>query len=210
MEKKRVFSVSIVLAILIFLSGCAGFGSKVKSFQHDVVGVGFNVQFYDNSGDRILTVDGEKISVNTNFNEVLSVDSDGNKTHSYENSSVITITCDGKEILQTGNTVIFAEHGLEPLLDFNLPEEIQSSDQGGDGYIAVIDRFINKYKNYFGKPKVVVISSQLGVPIVAYGGSDVYYEIPDDLPKTTILHIDGKALYIHRANFIICDTELIQ
>lgn len=60
MEKKRVFSVSIVLAILIFLSGCAGFGSKVKSFQHDVVGVGFNVQFYDNSGDRILTVDGEK------------------------------------------------------------------------------------------------------------------------------------------------------
>lgn len=60
MKKKCSLFVSIVLVISIFLSGCAGFGSKVKSFQHDVVGVGFNVQFYDNSGDRILAVDGEK------------------------------------------------------------------------------------------------------------------------------------------------------
>ena len=66
------------------------------------------------------------------------------------------------------------------------------------------------YKNYFGKSQVVLIQSQLGVPICAYSGDDVYWEIKEDLPKTTKLMIDGKALYIHRANFQIIDTELIQ
>jgi hypothetical protein len=49
----------------------------------------------------------------------------------------------------------------------------------------------------------------MGVPICAYSGESVYWEIPDDLPKTTKLSIDGKALYIHRANFTIIDTALI-
>ena len=43
-----------------------------------------------------------------------------------------------------------------------------------------------------------------------YGGDKVYYEIPDDLPKMTKLSIDGKALYIHRANYIIIDTDMIE
>ena len=55
----------------------------------------------------------------------------------------------------------------------------------------------DRYKNMFGKARVVVIKSQLGQPIVAYSGADVYWEIPDDLPKFTKLMIDGKALYIH-------------
>lgn len=74
----------------------------------------------------------------------------------------------------------------------------------------MIDKVINDYKNYFGTPKVVVISSQLGVPICAYGGKSVYWEIPDDLPKTTYLSIDGNPLYLHRVNYIILDTTLIK
>lgn len=69
---------------------------------------------------------------------------------------------------------------------------------------------LNKYKNMFGKARVVVIKSQLGQPIVAYSGEDVYWEIPDDLPKFTKLMIDGKALYIHRANFQIIDKSLLE
>ena len=46
--------------------------------------------------------------------------------------------------------------------------------------------------------------------IVAYSGEDVYWEIPDDLPKFTKLMIDGKALYIHRANFQIIDKSLLE
>ena len=57
--------------------------------------------------------------------------------------------------------------------------------------------------------RVVVIKSQLGQPIVAYSGDEVYWKIPKDLPKMTKLMIDGKALYIHRANFQIIDTALL-
>lgn len=56
---------------------------------------------------------------------------------------------------------------------------------------------------------IVVISSQLGVPIAVYQGNSVGYEIPDDLPKFTKLTIDGKALYIHRANYMIIDKDAL-
>ena len=65
------------------------------------------------------------------------------------------------------------------------------------------------YQNYFGKAIVVVIQSQLGDPICAYSGNDVYWEVSEDLPKTTKLVVDGKALYIHRANFQIVDKALL-
>lgn len=68
---------------------------------------------------------------------------------------------------------------------------------------------MNDYKNFFGKGQVVVIQSQLRVPVCVYSGDDVYWEVRDDLPKTTKLMIDGKALYIHRANFQIIDKALI-
>lgn len=61
----------------------------------------------------------------------------------------------------------------------------------------------------FGKSRVVVIQSQLGDPICAYSGDSVFYEVCEDLPKTTKLSVDGKALYIHRANFQIIDTSLL-
>lgn len=34
-------------------------------------------------------------------------------------------------------------------------------------------------------------------------------EVPDDLPKTTRLNIDGKAVYVHRANVDIIPVELL-
>ena len=37
----------------------------------------------------------------------------------------------------------------------------------------------------------------------------MYWEVCEDLSKTTKLMIDGKALYIHRANFQIFDKELL-
>jgi hypothetical protein len=69
------------------------------------------------------------------------------------------------------------------------------------------------YYRYFldkiGKSKVIVISSQLGIPIGVYQGNSVYVEIPEDLPKMTLLNIDGKALYISRATYEIFDAELL-
>lgn len=56
---------------------------------------------------------------------------------------------------------------------------------------------------------MVIIQSQLGNPICVYSGDDVAWDIPKNLPKTTMVTIDGKVLYIHRANFSIVDMRLI-
>ena len=101
------------------------------------------------------------------------------------------------------------QNGLEPEVDFSL-DEVNSSGGNGITDNAALARVLNRYKNDFGKSRVVVIKSQLGQPIVAYSGEDVYWEIPDDLPKFTKLMIDGKALYIHRANFQIIDKSLLE
>ena len=120
----------------------------------------------------------------------------------------ITITIDGREMLSCGDTIIFAEEGMEKDVDFTL-ENIQSNSNGSFSEYTSVARFVNNYKNMIGKPMVVIIESQMGAPIAVYSGNDVYYEVCENLPKTTKLMIDGKALYIHRANFKIIDKTLI-
>ena len=105
-------------------------------------------------------------------------------------AAVITITIDGKEIESCGDTCVFVQNGLEPKVDFSL-DEVNSNGGNGITDNAALARVLNRYKNDFGKSRVVVIKSQLGQPIM------------------TKLMVDGKALYIHRANYQIIDKDLL-
>ena len=122
-------------------------------------------------------------------------------------SSVITLNIDGSQMLTCGDTCIFYEKGLEPDYDFSLEEINSESDSITDA--PIITGIVNKVKNRFGKPVVVIIKSQTGVPIYAFSGRKVTWSIPADLPKFTKLMVDGRALYLHRANFQIIDKDLI-
>ena len=163
---------------------------------------------YDNYGNQTLKTSGKKISITGNKIETTSYGSDGRAVTGYDLSSVITITIDGKEIESCGDTCVFVQKGLQPEVDFSL-DEISSDNGNGITDNAALARVLNRYKNDFGKSRVVVIKSQLGQPIAAFSGDDVYWEIPDDLPKMTKLMVDGKALYIHRANYQIIDKNLL-
>lgn len=105
--------------------------------------------------------------------------------------------------------MVFAEKGLTPDVDFKSPDVIDSTASGLSDNTAIAG-VVNRYSNLFGKSRIVVIQSQMGDPICAYSGNEVYWKVCDDLPKTTKLMIDGKALYIHRANFQIIDKALLQ
>lgn len=203
---KKIVAMVLTLLLLLNLCGCAMLNSQMSDLKGSLIGNEFNIEFYDNNGIGYLTVVGHKVDVEGVTVETESVNEDGEKTTNYELSSVISITVDGSNMEQVGNTVIFEENGLNKITDFELPEEIIASG----GTFTALDRQINAYKNMFGTSKIVVISSQLGVPISVYGGESVYWEVPDDLPKMTKLNIDGKALYIHRANYIILDTKLLK
>ena len=206
--KKRVISIITIVVMLFSLSGCSMLESKINDLKGNLVGNGYDIYTYDNYGEKVLETSGDKISITGNKTETTSYDSDGSKITGYDLSSVITITIDGAEIQSCGDTCIFEQDGLNAEVNFT-QEVIDSQTDGSLDENTAIARFINRYKNMFGKSRVVVIKSQLGQPITAYSGDDVYWEIPDDLPKMTKLMIDGKALYIHRANFQIIDKALL-
>lgn len=209
MKKGKVLILTLLSALLITLSGCAQFQSTLNELQGNLVGVSFTMETYDNYGQLTLTAKGDKIKLTGNKIEEMIATDDGWVRH-YEMSSVMTVTIDGKEMETCGDTVIFAEKGLEKAMDFTTSEFINSHAEMGDiTDNTVLAYWINGYKNKFGKSRVVVIKSQMGQPLCVYQGNKVYWEIPEDLPKTTKLMIDGKALYIHRANFQIIDKGLL-
>ena len=205
MKNKRnykIASVIILSILLISLSGCSAILDKIAVLRGDLVGTHFEISVFDHYANKTLTMDGSKITVG-----LLENDANNDVESTGFESSVLEITINGKQMFQVGNTVIFAEDGLDMVEDFEVPTDI-AVDSGG-GFVP-FDRLINDLKNSIGKDKTVIISSQMGIPIGVYQGEEVYVTVPDNLPKMTRLNIDGKSLYIHRANYVILDSDMIE
>ena len=206
---KALLATIICICVITGLTGCAANDDYMNDVKGNLSGNSYTIYTYDNYGQKVMTTTGDKINIAGNKTKSKGYDSEGNETTSYDVSSVITILIDGKEIESCGDTCIFEQKGLKPEVDFT-QEDIISHSTGKISENTYIAGIVNYYRNYFGKSRVVVIKSQLGQPIAAYSGDEVFWKIPDDLPKMTKLMIDGKALYIHRANFQIIDKELLQ
>lgn len=201
---KKILKTILISALILSLSGCAYISNIRNELKGMYLGNEYNITFYDNSGFEFMSAHGKNIDITPNYTYETTFDSSGDAIRRKVISSVVTVTLDGKEIESCGTTMIFAEKGLEPEVNFMVKDV---SENGGT--ITYVAKLVNEYKNLFGKSRVVVIQSQLGNPICAFSGDSVYYEVVDDLPKTTKLMIDGHALYIHRANFQIIDLALL-
>ena len=205
MRKKII--ILMILAMVISLAGCAFLQSRLHEIKGSILGNRYNAYFYTNNGIRFMEMSGSNIGFANNVvKEKLYSGSDAERVASQ--SSVITITIDGHQVESCGSTIVFEEDGLKPDVDYKVEEIKSSANSLMD--INIIAGVVNRYKNVFGKPVVVIIQSQLGDPICAYSGKNVYWEVYNDLPKTTKLMIDGKALYVHRANFQIVDSRLLK
>jgi len=209
MKKKILITVLTMLFAIISCTGCALWDNEVNELNGSITGNTYNAGFYTNQGENFMNVSGQKIDLQSNVIKEKTYNNENGWGYNQTLSSVVTVIIDGKTIESCGSTMIFAENGLNPEVDFKSPEVIKSTSDGSFGDNVFIASIVNKYKNYFGKSRVVVIQSQLGDPICAYSGNEVYWEVCQDLPKTTKLMIDGKALYIHRANFQIIDKNLL-
>lgn len=201
-NKKKIIVLTLSMMVSLSSVGCAKLKDFFNTVKGELVGQHFDISMYDDSGSKTLELSGKKISIgllenSANFN----VEDTGFK------SEVLDITINGKQMLQVGNTCVFAEKGLDMITNFEVPKKIEATSGGG---FVPLDRFVNDFKNEIGKSKVIIISSQEGLPIGVYQGDSVYVSIPSDLPKMTRLNIDEKSLYIHRANYTILDSELIK
>ena len=206
MKKKIVVVIALMLLLATLLTGCAGFQSDVNSLNGSITGNTYECQFFSNYGKKFMTMSGQKIDINENIvRERIYTNKGWGYTKTL--SSVVTVTVDGNEVESCGTTILFIEDGLTPDVDFTM-QDITSVAQGILDN-TIIANTVNRYKNWFGKSRVVVIQSQMGDPIMAFSGDEVYYTVCEDLPKTTKLMIDGHALYIHRANLQIIDKDLL-
>ena len=210
--KKKSTRFLLLCSCLIVLSsslcGCAKFQSGIHDLHGSIIGNTYTIDTFDDFGQRTMKISGKRIDIDPNIVEEYSYNSEGGWIKTESLSSVVTITIDGKQLITCGDTCVFYEKGLEPDYEFYL-DNITSTSTGGLSETTLIAGKVNEIKNKFGKPMVVIIKSQTGAPIYAFSGNRVYWEIPEDLPRFTKLMVDGKALYIHRANFQIVDKSLL-
>lgn len=204
---KRLAGLLVCLSLM--LTGCEYGESLGQDISQKVTGLTFTVDGFDNYGEQTFSAHGESIRIDDNKRTVYE---DGE--FKSKETSVLTVTIDGKEIESCGDTLIFYQDDLVPDYDFYNQTtgegEVFLNDSTNDsGNLALSSYYINRYKNLFGKSRIVVIKSQMGRPIYAFAGDSVYWDVSDKLPKCTKLSIDGKALYIHRANYQIIDTQLL-
>lgn len=204
--RKLILISSIILSISI-ISGCSAHRSKAVSIKGDVTGNEYIIDTFDNNGDLTLKTHGQKISISPNVVIDRVWNSQGEWEETKTESAVITLNIDGSEIETCGDTCIFYDKSLEPDYDFSVNIIDSASNNILDS--PFMSKSINKVKNQFGKSRVVIIKSQLGNPIYAFSGDNIYWEIDKNLPKFTRILVDEKPLYIHRANFQIIDTNLI-
>ena len=202
-ELNIILMAFLVILVSVALSGCAQIQNWMNNVREGLVGSDFTIIQYDHFGEPTMRIHGASVAVGLLENESnLDVESTG-----FE-SEVLELTVDRNQVFTVGDTCIIAEDGLDLVTDFS---SINTDIDAADGLLAFIsgDRLVNNFRNSIGKEMVVIIKSQMGVPIGIYQGDDVYVSIPDDLPKTTQLTIDGKQLYIHRANYTIVERDML-
>lgn len=195
---KKILGLICILIMGAAITSCGKAKMAMKEMAGNLSGNSYIIKMYDNSGNLWFTAKGEKIRL-----DGIETSEDGDLTM----SSYVATTIDGHEMETCGSTMVFAEKGLEPV-EIEIPDSVETEDNGffDNTFIA---RTLNEYKNAVGKAQVIVIQGQLGNPIEVYQGNEVTKEIAKDLPKTTRCIIDGKMLYVHRANVSIFDAELL-
>lgn len=202
-RRKQIIAGALVI-LSLSMGGCAFVDNFLNLTKEKLTGSELTASVYDSYGNVTLAVHGKSMSLDVLDASSSIFDKDTSKSYT---STVLDVTIDGEQLLLVGDTVIFAEKGLDQITDFDANAVV--SDGGGSG-LQFLDRKINRFVNDLGKKKTIIISTQLGVPIGVYQGNKVRVEVPESLPKTTRLTVDGKELYIHRANYQIVDTKLLE
>lgn len=181
----------------------------------------YTAEFYRNEGNMWLSVEGSTFNISPNKTKEYMFDTSGSWTFKWETSSVVSVSIDGHNIESCGSTILFYDNRLEKF-DMEIPTDvILDSDKNGSinapGGFSFSDYWRLNYwwitrnqANQKVASRIVLIQSQEGDPLCMFSGDSVSWKVSKDLPKTTEIEIDGKMVYIHRANFSIIDTSLFE
>ena len=128
MKKKLLLSI-VTLLMVIGLTGCAEMESDLNDLKGSITGNTYTCEFFTNSGVKTMTTYGTNIDLSENVVKERTYNSEDGWGYTETLSSVVTITIDGCEMETCGDTVIFAESGLKPDVDF-MVQDIYSEAEG--------------------------------------------------------------------------------
>lgn len=199
--KKLVFKCTLIVTILIVLSGCSIFNWEVERLKEKFVGDNMVIQTYDENSQLIDRIEGKSVSIEPDDRFAIT-DVDGEVI---EKSSVLNITVGGHEMMHVGSSLIAHSAGLHNYFnDYAETVDIDNLDKS----VPFINRFVNQFRNVTtGKEKIILIRSQSGTPLATFYGNKVS-TFSTSIDKTTGLLIDGERLFIYRSDYTIYDVEL--
>lgn len=203
MRIRRVAAtIALVATVALTASGCAWFDKEVDNFVSLMKGRSATIVTYNVFGNKLDTVHGTSVNISrdTTFD---SYDSQGN---SNADSSVLRISIGGSNMQHVGSTLLMIEDGVVNVSD-QLPKTvtIESNERGTPFLNNIYHSFRNSWK---GLARTIIVRSQNGSPIAIFAGNRVSY-FATDVPKSTLLQIDGKYLLIYRSDYTIYDNALL-
>ncbi|WP_020579966.1 DUF5052 family protein [Actinopolymorpha alba] len=199
----RIRSAAVVVAslvVLALLSGCAALGAKFESFNRAWNGVPATLTTYDQAGALVDKVRGTSFRVtrDTKFDES---GADGTT----EKGDVLLISVGGAHISHVGSTLILAQDGLTAVAGGATTLAI---DDPKPGTPWLNDFFYRHGQRWAGKARTIMIRSQDGHPIAVYAGNQVEV-LATEVPKSTWFRVDGKYLFVYRADYTVYDNSLL-
>ncbi|KRM32754.1 diaphanous-like protein [Lactobacillus intestinalis DSM 6629] len=151
------------------------------------------VSTYDSNGQKIDQITAKSVDIHTD--KKMSQQDDKGK----ENSSVIDVDYGNNRMIHVGSTLI-AYEGLKNYQDaFSKHVNINNQNHS----VPILNTMYQNFKNdWAGNSKIVMIRSQLGMPVAAFAGKHVSI-YKSDMKNATQFVIDGHRLFVYRADYTI-------
>lgn len=203
MKHKPFTGLTILVLSTLLLTGCNSLFNEAGKMKEALKGREAIIQTYDEESNVIDRMEGKSISISSD-NKFITVDSEGMVT---EKSSVISFTIGGESVVHVGSSLILHETGLENVFEeYSKQIDLKNLDRS----TPFVNRMINDMKNMTtGKSKVILVRSQSGKPLATFVGDNVSY-FATEVDKSTGLLVDGKYLFIYRADYTIYDANLLR
>lgn len=189
-----------VIIASISLVGCAGLEMWGEKFSRDWQGVPATMRTYAADGQQVDEVKGESFRVSRDDR----FDTSDGEGSSNKDSQVLLMSIGDSTISHVGSTMILAEEGLT-VVDQEPQVSIENTEPGRPWLNSMRERAQNKWR---GKGKTILIRSQDSVPLAVYAGNEVEM-VKTDVPKSTWFRVDGKYLFVYRADYTVYDNDLL-
>jgi len=199
--RRRTSAVLATVLTVFILAGCAGLSAFGEEINRAFNGVSATMTTYNEDGELIDKVHGTsfRITRDTRFD---TSNSDGT---SKNDSSVLMISLGDNHISHVGSTLVLAQDGLTAVADAETNVEFSNNEPGTPWLNNLFEYHRNLWQ---GKGKTILIRSQNGTPIAVYAGSEVEI-LATDVPKSTWFRVDGKYLFVYRADYTVYDNDLL-